>query len=89
MKKLVLLAMVATVLTIINGCQKDELIDKSVDAQSLDVIKPDMYVEGDYLVFKDFEVLDSLSKELNNKADETIKDFEAKIGFKSAYSYLK
>jgi hypothetical protein len=26
---------------------------------------------------------------LNNKADETIKDFESKIGFKSAYSYLK
>jgi hypothetical protein len=48
-----------------------------------------MYVEGDYLVFKNFEVLDSLSKELNNKSDETIKSFESRIGFKSAYSYLK
>lgn len=89
MKKFIVLAIVAVALTIFNGCQKDELIDMGVDVQSQDVIKPDMYVAGDYLVFKNFEVLDSLSKELNNKADETIKDFEAKIGFKSAYSYLK
>jgi hypothetical protein len=89
MKKLVLLAMVATVLTIFNGCQKDELVSQLADEQPQLVVKPDIYVEGDYLVFKNFEVLDSLSKELNNKADETIKDFEAKIGFKSAYSYLR
>ncbi len=81
--------MVATVLTIFNGCQKDELVSQLADEQLQEAVKPDVYVKGDYLVFKDFEVLDSLSKELNNKADETIKDFESKIGFKSAYSYLK
>ena len=61
MKKLVLLAMVATVLTIFNGCQKDELVSQLADEQLQAAVKPDVYVEGDYLVFKDFEVLDSLS----------------------------
>lgn len=81
--------MVATVLTIINGCQKDEMVSQLADEQLQAAVKPDVYVEGDYLVFKNYEALDSLSKELNNKADETIKDFESKIGFESAYSYLK
>ena len=89
MKKLVLLAMVATVLTIINGCQKDELVGQLADEQLQEAVKPDVYVESDYLVFKNFAILDSLSKEFNNKSDETIKSFESKIGFKSAYSYLK
>ena len=89
MKKIIVLAIVAVALTIFNGCQKDELVRQLADEQSQLAIKPDVYVENGYLMFKNFAVLDSLSKDLNNKTDNAIRDFESKIGFKSAYSYLK
>jgi hypothetical protein len=40
MKKLVLLAMVATVLTIIIGCQKDEMVSQLADEQLQAAVKP-------------------------------------------------
>lgn len=87
MKKISVLVTMVLALIIFNGCQKDELV--LIDEQPQTVVKPDVYVENGYLVFKNFAVLDSLSKDLNNKTDEAINDFESKIGFKSAYSYMK
>jgi hypothetical protein len=52
MKKLVLLAMVATVLTIFNGCQRDELVSQLADEQLQSAVKPDVYLENGYLAFK-------------------------------------
>ncbi len=51
------------------------------------MIKPDVYVEGDYLVFKDFETYDSIAGVLNNGSLKFIKEFETKLGFKSAFTY--
>ena len=89
MKKLFVFAMVATVLTIFNGCQKDELNISHLtdDVQPQEVVKPDVYVEGDYLVFKDFETYDSIAGVLNNGSLKFIKEFETKLGFKSAFTY--
>lgn len=60
MKKLVLLAMAATVLTIINGCQKDELVGQLADEQLQAAVKPDVFLENGYLAFKNMEVVDSV-----------------------------
>ena len=44
--------MTAMALTIFNGCQKDELVSQLAEEQPQEVIKPDVYVENGYLVFK-------------------------------------
>lgn len=72
------------------GCHKEELNNRQLtddEAQPQVVVQPDMYVEDDYLVFKDFETLDSIKKELNTFSTNALQDFEAKQGFKSAFSY--
>jgi hypothetical protein len=88
MKNLFVFAIVAIALTIFNGCQKDEhvLID---EVQPQVAVKPDVYVENGYLVFKDFETLDSLDKVLNAMTNIEIKNFENQMGYKSAYSYME
>lgn len=43
--------MLLAALTVFNGCQKDEPV--VVDEQLLEVVKPDVYAENGYLVFKD------------------------------------
>jgi hypothetical protein len=45
-----------------------------------------VYVENGYLVFENFEALDSLKKLLNNSSYETLMSFEASKRFKSAYT---
>ncbi len=89
MKKLVVFAMVAMSLTIFNGCQKDELnVSQLADeAEPQEVVKPDVYVEADYLVFKDFETLDSFKKDLNQMTKEQTQELEKKLGFISAFSF--
>lgn len=89
MKNLFVFAIVAVGLTIFNGCQKSDeqvLID---EAQPQVAVKPDVYVENGYLVFKDYETLDSLKKELNSMSFASIQNFETEFGFKSAYSHRK
>jgi hypothetical protein len=58
MKKFRLLLMLLAVLTVFNGCQKDEPV--LVDEQPLEVVKPDVYAENGYLVFKDINTVDSV-----------------------------
>lgn len=82
MKKLMLLAVIAMVLTVFNACTKDEL---PVDKQSSK--KPDVYLENDYLVVKNFGAIDSLKKQLQNKSVAYQQSWENQLGFKSAKSF--
>lgn len=72
-------------LIIFNGCQKDDQV--LIDEQPIALDKPDFYVEENYLVFKDFSELEGLKKVLNNSSFETLKEFETKNGFNSAFSF--
>ena len=58
MKKIRVLLMLLAVLTVFNGCQKDEPV--LVDEQPQKVVKPDVYAENGYLVFKDINTVDSV-----------------------------
>lgn len=90
MKKLVLFAMVIAGLSIFNACEKSnelEVRQPTDNAQSQEAIKPGVYSENGYLVFKDFETLDSLKKVLNTLTTEELNNFEKEFGFTSAYSY--
>ena len=82
--------MVVAGLSIFNACQKSELVDPQTigDAQSQEVIKPDVYVEGDYLVFKDYETYFEISDELNKMNEEQFSTWEKQLGFFSANSVL-
>lgn len=60
MKKLVLCAIAVLALSIFYGCQEDELISQLADEQPQAVVKPDVYVENGYLVFKSKDVYDSI-----------------------------
>lgn len=91
-KKIGFFAVMAAIIATIGGCQKEELTDRQLtdeEVQPQEVVQPDVYVEGDYLIFKDFETLDSLKKELSRMSTKAIQDFEAGLGFKSAFSYRK
>jgi hypothetical protein len=84
MKKLVLFAMVATVLTIFNGCQKDEQV--LIDEQPQAVVKHDVYVENGYLAFKNMEAVDSVIQMLGKMTTTEKETWESQIGLKSARS---
>ncbi len=87
MKKLFVFAMVAMVLTIFNGCQKDELVLQSADAQLQKVVKPDVYVENGYLVFKSQEIFDSTLAVVQKMNDEEFYEWENSLGFVSANTF--
>lgn len=71
MKKLVVYAMVAAALTIFNGCQKNELVRQLADEQPQAVVKPNVYVENGFLVFRDHK---SVSETLRNNEMMTEKE---------------
>jgi hypothetical protein len=84
MKNLMVLAAIAVVLTVFNGCSKDELpMDNKVN-EELNSKKADVYLENDYLVVKSFEVVDSLKKTLQNKSLGEQSSWEDQLGLKSA-----
>lgn len=76
MKKLVLLGMVATVLTIFNGCQKDELVSQLADEQSQTVVKPDVYGKNGFLVFSDSRKVSQTLNSLAKMSEEERKNWE-------------
>jgi hypothetical protein len=80
MKNLMVLAAIAVVLTVFNGCSKNEA---SMDKQALSKTQ-DVYLENGYLVFKSFEAVDSLKKLLQNKSLEEQSSWENQLGLKSA-----
>lgn len=88
-KKIGFFAVMAAIIATVGGCQKEELTDRQLTdkVQPQVVVQSDVYVEDDYLVFKDYETLDSLKKHLLSLSIEEIKSFETKMGFNSAYMY--
>ncbi|WP_346862422.1 hypothetical protein [uncultured Draconibacterium sp.] len=87
MKKLVWFAMAAVVLSIFNACQKsDELIDQSIDAQQQEAVKPDVYSENGYLVFKNIEAVDSIIQMLSKMTTLEIEAWEKSMNVISARS---
>ncbi len=90
MKKIIVFAMVAIVLTIFNGCQKDdEKVGQLADeVQSQEAVKPNVYVEGDYLVFRNFETYAEISDELDSMSDKQFNNWENQLNFFSARSLM-
>jgi len=84
MRNFIVFAMTAALLTIFNGCQKDELIDQGVDVQSQDVIKPDVYAENGYLAFKNIGTVDSMIQILSKMTMEEKSNWEESMNFVSA-----
>jgi len=74
---------IAMVLTVFNACTKDEL-KTAQDERLAKTSKADVYLEGDYLVVKNFEAIDSLRKTLQNKSLEEQLSWENQLGLKSA-----
>ena len=85
MKKLVVFAMVAMSLTIFNGCQKDEFVP-ILDDKYQEAVKPDVYVENGYLVFKSKEVYDSIRFIIEKYEPEEAIEWEKSLNFTSAKS---
>lgn len=78
--------MVAVALTIFNGCQKDELVSQLADEQPQAVVKPDVYVENGYLVFKSKDVYDSIRCKVEKYEPEEAIAWEKSLNFTSARS---
>ena len=74
------------VLTVFYACQRDGLeIDQGTDLVATE--KPDVYLEEDYLVFKDYDTLERVKYKLKNESIETQMQWEQQFGFKSAKTY--
>ena len=96
MKKLVLLAMVATVLTIFSGCQKsDELINQSVDSKlKEEVAKPfqpsyEVEVKDGMLVFESKMAFDVTKLEIATADRKAVDLWEQKLGIKTHASIFQ
>ncbi|BBE17823.1 hypothetical protein AQPE_1980 [Aquipluma nitroreducens] len=81
------MAAIAMVLTVFNACTKDELKTSPEEG----ILKAgkivDVYLEGDYLVVKNFGIVDSLKKVLQNKSLEEQSSWENQLGLKSAKTF--
>jgi len=88
MKKIIVLAIVAVALTIFNGCQKEELVSQLADEQPQAAVKPDVYVENGYLVFKDFDTYAKVSDKLDLMSKSEFENWEKEIAFFSAIYLL-
>lgn len=80
------MAAIAVVLVVFNACTKDEL-KTTPDEGIAKTGKADVYLEGDYLVVKNFEAVDSLKKTLQNKSLEEQSSWENQLGLKSAKTF--
>ena len=86
MKKLMFLAAIAMVLTVFNACQKDGLeIDQETDLAATE--KPDVYLDDDYLVFRDKTSAENAITQLRNVGPEEQLEWERPLGFTSAKTY--
>lgn len=81
------MAAIAMVLTVFNACTKDELPVDKKSSMEMSSKKPDVYLENDYLVVKNFEAVDSLKKTLQNKSLEEQASWENQLGLKSAKTF--
>jgi hypothetical protein len=83
MKKLVCMAAIAMVLTVFNGCTKEEL-KTSPDEVIAKTGKADVYLENGYLAFKNMNAVDSVTNVLSKMSRQEKDAWEQKIGLKSA-----
>lgn len=75
--------MIAVVLTVFGACQKDEL--KTIQDEGIAKTgKADVYLENDYLAFKDMNAVDSVMNMLSKMSRQEKDTWEQKIGLKSA-----
>jgi hypothetical protein len=83
MKKLMILAVTAALLTVFNSCKKDEL--KTIPDEGIaKTSKSDVYLENGYLAFKNMDAVDSVINVLAKMSREEKDAWEQKIGLKSA-----
>ena len=82
--------MIAAIIAVVGGCQKEELTVRQLtdEVQPQEVVQPDVYVEDDYLVFKDIETYSKISDELDSMTEEEFSVWEKRLGFFSARSLL-
>ena len=66
-----------------SACQKEEL-KTGEDSDVILETKPDVYLENDYLVFKNMDAVDSVIQDLNQMTRQEKDVWEQQIGFKSA-----
>jgi hypothetical protein len=74
------------VFMLFSACQNDELKTEA-DSFVISEPKPDVYLENDYLVFKDYATMDSIAKILNQTGINALLNQEKDMGFISARSY--
>lgn len=89
MKKVNLFALLAIVVSSFSACQEDELMKSSGKESTLASLETeqDVYLENDYLVFKDLASLDSVAKLLCNADLTTQLAWEQPLNFVSAKTY--
>ena len=78
------MAAIAMVLTVFNACTKDELPAGKQVSGELNSKKPDVYLENDYLAFKNMNVVDSVINLLNGMTRQEKEAWEQKMGVTSA-----
>lgn len=88
--------MVFMTLAVFSGCQKQELevnrLGEQLPAnelQSRSEITSGVYAESDYLVFNNYEALNSLREKLDVMSDVDLIAYEKQSGYKSAFSHRK
>ncbi len=85
MKKITVLAFTAMVFMLFSACQEDELKTEA-GSHVISGTKPDVYLENDYLVFKNMSAVDSVIQALDCMTRQEKDAWEQQMGFKSARS---
>ena len=84
MKNFIVIIILGVALTIFNGCQKEELTFNVPDEELQEIISPEVFVENDYLAFKNMEAVDSVVSLLSLMSENEKEVWETQMGVKSA-----
>lgn len=88
MKNLKSIAVLTVCLCIFFACEKEEgFINQTSSELTHQPQNSELYSENSYLVFDNYELFDSIAKQLTNAPLLTLKKFESKLNFKSSQSY--
>jgi hypothetical protein len=86
-KKIGFFVVMAAIIAAFGGCQKEELTVRQLtdeEVQPQEVVQPDVFVENEYLAFKNIEAVDSIIHLLNKMTTSEKETWENQLGFKSA-----
>jgi hypothetical protein len=85
-KKIGFFVVLAAIIAAFGGCQKEELTDRQLtdEVQPQEVVRPDVYMENEYLVFKTKEVFDSIRFVIEKLSFEECIEWEKSLDFTSA-----